>query len=74
MTTVKFENAAIENFLHEQTIVNKISTVDYLTSLIMNEMEYLEAKQDMKILESEIKQVNNGLLKPKPAHLLLDES
>ena len=73
MTTVKIENQIVENFLYEQTVVNKISTVDYLTSLILNEMDFLEVKQDMKTLEFEVKQVNEGKIKPKPARLLLNE-
>ena len=51
----------------------KISTVDYLTSLVLNEMDFLEVKQDMKTLEFEVKQVNEGNIKPKPARLLLNE-
>ncbi len=73
MTTVKIENQIVENFLYEQTVVNKISTVDYLTSLVLNEMDFLEVKQDMKTLEFEVKQVNEGKIKPKPARLLLNE-
>ena len=73
MTTVKIENQIVENFLYEQTVVNKISTVDYLTSLVLKEMDFLEIKQDMRTLEFEVKQVNEGKIKPKPAHLLLNE-
>ncbi len=73
MTTIKIDNQTVESFLYEQTVVNKVSTVDYLTSLILNEMDFLEVKQDMKTLESEIKQVNEGKIKPKPARLLLNE-
>ena len=73
MTTIKIDNQTVENFLYEQTVVNKVSTVDYLTSLVLNEMNFLEIKQDMKALESEIRQVNEGKIKPKPARLLLNE-
>jgi len=73
MTTIKIDNQTIENFLYEQTIVNKVSTVDYLTSLVLNEMDFLEIKQDMKTLDSEIKQVNEGKIQPKSARLLLNE-
>jgi len=73
MTTIKIDNQTIENFLYEQTVVNKVSTVDYLTSLVLNEMDFLEIKQDMKTLESEIKQVNEGKIQPKSARLLLNE-
>ena len=73
MTTVKIDNQTVESFLYEQTVVNKVSTVEYLTSLVLNEMDFLEIKQDMKTLESEIKQVNEGKIKPKSARLLLDE-
>ena len=73
MTTIKIDNQTIENFLYEQTVVNKVSTVDYLTSLVLNEMDFLEIKQDMKTLESEIKQVNEGKIQPKSARLLLSE-
>ena len=73
MTTIKIDNQTVESFLYEQTVVNKVSTVDYLTSLVLNEMNFLEIKQDMKVLESEIRQVNEGKIKPKPARLLLNE-
>ena len=73
MTTVKISNESVESFLYEQTVVNNVSTVDYLTSLVLNEIEFLEIKKDMKTLESEIKQVNKGEIKPRPARLLLDE-
>jgi len=73
MTTVKISNETIESFIYEQTVVNNVSTVDYLTSLVLNEMEFLEIKKDMKDLESEIEQVNEGKIKPRPARLLLNE-
>jgi len=73
MTTIKIDNQTVENFLYEQTVVNKVSTVDYLTSLVLNEMNFLEIKQDMKVLESEIRQVNEGKIKPQPARLLLNK-
>ncbi len=73
MTTVKISNQTVESFLYEQTVVNKVSTVDYLTSLVLNEIEFLEIKKDMKTLESEIKQVNEGKIKPRSARLLLNE-
>ena len=73
MTTVKINNETVENFLYEQTVVKNVSTVDYLTSLVLNEIECLEIKKDMNILESEIKQVNEGKIKPRPARLLLNE-
>ena len=73
MTTVNISNQTVESFLNEQTIVNKVSTVDYLTSLVLNEMDFLEIKKDMKILESELKQLNEGKIKARPARLLLDE-
>ena len=73
MTTVEIDNQTVEKFLYKQTTKNNISTVDYLTTLVLNEMEVLSVKQDMKTLESEIKQVNQGKIKLKSAHLLLDE-
>ena len=73
MTTIKIDDQIVESFLHKQTAVKKVSTVDYLTSLVLNEMEFLEIKQDMKTLESEIKEVNKGKITPKPARLLLNE-
>ena len=73
MTTVKLDNQTVESFLYQQTNEKNISTVDYLTSLVLNEIEFLEIKKDMKTLESEIKQVNEGKLKLQPAHLLLNE-
>ena len=73
MTTININNKSIESFLYEQAIVNKKSTVDYLTSLIKREMDFLEMQKDIKVLENEIQQVNNKKLKPKPARLLLNE-
>jgi len=73
MTTVNISNQTVESFLYEQTVVNKVSTVEYLTSLVLNEIEFIEIKKDMTTLESEIKQVNEGKIKPKPARLLLNE-
>ncbi len=73
MTTVNISNQTVESFLYEQTVVNNVSTVDYLTSLVLNEIDFLEIKKDMKTLESEIKQVNEGKIKPRSARLLLNE-
>ena len=73
MTTVEIDNQTVESFLYEQAVVNKVSTVEYVTSLVLNEIDFLEIKKDMSTLESEIKQVNEGKIKPKPARLLLDE-
>ena len=73
MTTIEINNESVENFLYEQTIINNVSTVDYLTSLVMNEIEFLEIKKDMKTLESEMRQVNAGKIKPRPARLVLNE-
>ncbi len=73
MTTIEINNKTIEQFLCKQAAKNNISTVEYLTNLILNEMEVLSVKQDMKTLESEIKKVNQGKIKLKSAHSLLDE-
>ena len=73
MTTVNISNQTVESFLYEQTVLNKVSTVDYLTSLVLNEIEFIEIKKNMTTLKSEIKQVNEGKIEPKPARLLLDE-
>jgi len=73
MTTVNITNQLVETFLNKQTIEKNVSTVDYLTSLVMNEIEFMEIKKDMKTLEFEIKQVNEGKIKPRPARLLLNE-
>lgn len=73
MITIQINNESVESFLDEQAVVNNVSTVDYLTSLVLNEIEFLEIKKDMKTLELEIKQVNDGKMKPRPARLLLDE-
>ena len=73
MTTVNISNQTVESFLYEQSVVNDVSPVDYLTSLVLNEIEFLEIKKDMTTLESEIKQVNEGKIKPRPARLLLNE-
>jgi len=73
MITIKINNKTIEEFLYEQTTLNKVSIEDYITSIILNEIDFLKIKEDMKVLNFEIKQVNNGKIKPKPAHLLLNE-
>ena len=73
MTTVEIDNQTVESFLYEQAVVNKVSTVEYVTSLVLNEIDFLEIKKDMSALKSEIQQVNEGKIKPKPARLLLDE-
>lgn len=73
MTTVNINNQTVESFLYEQTVVSNVSTVDYLTSLVLSEIEFLEIKKDMKTLEFEIEQVKEGKIKPRPARLLLNE-
>ena len=73
MTTVEIDNQTVESFLYEQAVFNKVSTAEYVTSLVLNEIDFLEIKKDMSALESEIQQVNEGKIKPKPARLLLDE-
>ena len=73
MTTIQINNKSVENFLYKQATVNNLSTVDYLTSLVMNEIEFLEIKKDIKTLESEIKQINEGKIKLRPARMLLNE-
>jgi len=52
---LNFGSQTVESFLYEQTVVNKVSTVDYLTSLVLNEIEFMEIKKDMTSLGSEIK-------------------
>jgi len=73
MTTVNINNQNIEQFLYRQTTKNNISMVEYLTTLISKEMEILSIKQDIKMIETEVKKVNQGEIKLKPARLLLDE-
>ena len=73
MTTIQINNEMVEHFLYEQTSQQNISTVDYLTSLVLNEIELLEIKKEMKVVESEVKQVNEGTLKLTSARTLLDE-
>ena len=73
MTTININNQTIEEFLYMQTTQNNISTVDYLTKLIFTEMEILSIKQDIKTIKSEVKKVNEGKIKLRPARLLLDE-
>ncbi len=71
--TINLDNQSVKTFLYKQTKQNNISTVEYLTNLVLNEMEILSIKQDMKTIESEVKKVNQGKIKLKPARLLLDE-
>ena len=73
MTTVNIDNQTVEQFLYQQTTQKNISPVDYLTSLVLNEIEVLLIKQDIKTIESEVKKANEGKIKLKPARLLLDE-
>ena len=73
MTTVEIDNKVIESFLYEQTSKNNISMVDYLNSLILNEIEFLQMKNDIKTLDIQIREVNSGKLKLKSARALLDE-
>jgi len=73
MTTIQINNESVERFLSEQTVVHNVSTVEYLTSLVLNEIEFLEIKKDMQTLESEIKKLNEGNIVPKSARLLLNE-
>jgi len=49
MTTIQINNKSVENFLYKQATVNNLSTVDYLTSLVMNEIEFLEIKKDKNL-------------------------
>ncbi len=73
MTTVEIDNPAIEAFLYKQAKVNNVHVNDYLSSVVMYQMEKESMIEDMKVLENEIKQVNDGTIKLKPAHLLLNK-
>ncbi len=73
MTTVQISNKTVENFLYQQTTENDISPVEYLTSLVLNEIEFIETRKEIQTLKSELQEVSKGTIKPKPAHLLLDE-
>jgi len=73
VTTINIDNKHIETFLSNQTKKNNITVVEYLNNLIIKEMELLAIKQDMKTIESEFKQLNQGKIKLKPARKVLDE-
>ena len=72
--TIKINNQAVEQFIHQQTMQNNISSDDYLTKLILSEIESLENKKDVNILSHEIDGINSGAIKLKSANLLLDEN
>ena len=72
--TIKINNQTVEQFIHKQTIQNNISSDDYLTKLILSEIELLEIKKDVNILSHEIDGVNDGTIQLKSANLLLDEN
>ena len=72
--TIKISNQIVEQFIHKQTIENNISSDDYLTKLILSEIESLEIKKDVNIISNEIDDINSGAIKLKSANLLLDEN
>ena len=71
--TVTIEDKTIENFLQKQCKKNNTSTSEYLSSLILSEIEFLKIKGDIKDLKSQITKLNKGEIKPKSARLLLNE-
>jgi len=73
MTTLEINNQTVEQFLNEQAKQNNTSMSDYLVTLLITEIEAVKVKNDMSTLTSEIKKVNQGGLKLKSAHSLLNE-
>ena len=73
MTTLKINNPTVEQFLSEQAKQSNTSTSDYLVNLLITEIEAVKVKSDMNTLASEIKKVNQGELKLKSAHSLINE-
>lgn len=73
MTTVEINNPTVEAFLFKKAKVENIQVNEYLSNIILHEMEADAVKNDLTQMEKEIKQVNNGTIKLKTAHSLLDE-
>jgi FtsZ-binding cell division protein ZapB len=73
MTTVEINNPAVEAFLYQQAKVNHIEINEYLSSIVMYQMELESVKEDLNQMEKEIQDVNNGDLQLQSAHTLLDE-
>ncbi len=66
-------NSKIESFLTKEAEKNNLTVIEYLNCMIMYETEKETIKQDLQILENEIKQVNKGEIKLESADLLLNE-
>jgi hypothetical protein len=69
----KINISKVENLLEEEAKKNNLSVVDYLNYMIAYEKEKILVMEDIKTIEDEVKQVNNGTLKLKSAYDLLDE-
>lgn len=73
MTNYAINNQTVESFLYEQASKKNTSTTDYLVNLVMTEIELISVKKDMKKLDNEIQQVNNGTLKLQTLDSLINE-
>lgn len=73
MTTVEINNPTVEAFLYQKAKNDNIEVNEYLSNIILYQMEIESVKSDMKQLEKEVQQVNNGEIKLKSAYDLIDE-
>ncbi|MDQ7085267.1 MAG: hypothetical protein Q9M36_10230 [Sulfurovum sp.] len=69
----KINISKVENILEEEAKKNNLSVVDYLNYMIAYEKEKILVMEDIKSIEDEVRQVNNGTLKLKSAYDLLAE-
>ncbi len=63
----------IENLLEEEARKNNLSLIDYLNYMIAYEEEKASVVADMKTINEEIREVNNGSLKLQTLDSLIDE-
>lgn len=73
MTTLKIDNPTIEAFLFKKAKSDNIQVEQYLSNIILYQMELESVKDDFQQMEKEIKEVDNKTIVLQPAHSLLDE-
>lgn len=69
----KINTSKVESIVEKEAKKYNLTVVNYLNYMIAYEKEKALVVEDIKIMEEEIKQVNNGTLKLKSAYSLLDE-
>jgi len=73
MTTIEINNPTVEAFLYKKAKTDNIKVDEYLSNIVLYQMELESVKDDFKQIEKEISQVNNGTIKLKSAYSLVDE-